>query len=182
LAEHCDPQLRIDTVSAPPHSVAEPGLSGRRQLVGKVVRYSVGSGVATVCSEAAFLLLYGALGSSTTVASVVGWVVGAVPNYALNRSWTWGRRGRPSLRGEVVPYATIVLTTLLLAIVATSLVDRGLAHDDTSDPARTTLVGATFLLVYLAVFVVRFFLFDRLFRSGRNRSASLGAMSNGAEG
>jgi putative flippase GtrA len=157
-------------------------LSGRRQLVGKVFRYGAGSVVATVCSEVAFLLVYGALGSSTTISSVVGWVAGAVPNYVLNRSWTWGRRGRPSLRGELVPYATIVLTTLLLAIVATSLVDRGLDHADTSGPARTIIVGATFLLVYLAVFVVRFFLFDRLFRPGRDPSASLGAMSSGAEG
>ena len=34
----------------------------------------------------------------------------------------------------------------------------------------------------LAVFVVRFFLFDRLFRPDRDPSASLGAMSSGAEG
>lgn len=136
--------------------------SPRSGLLRKVLRYGTGSLVATACSEVTFLLLYGVLGSSTTTASVLGWLAGAVPNYWLNRTWTWGRRGRPSLRHELLPYVAIVAVTLLLAVGATSLVDSALAGTG-SDAVRSALVGGTFLLVYVLVFLLRFFLFDRLF-------------------
>lgn len=138
--------------------------SRSRGLGGRVARYAAGSVVATVCSEVAFLLLYGSLGAAPAVASVGGWLAGAVPNYWLNRSWTWQRRDRPSLTRELAPYAAIVLVTLGLAALATTAADRVFAAAGVSSHARLVLVGGTFLAVYGAVFVLRFVLFDRLFR------------------
>jgi putative flippase GtrA len=137
----------------------------RRALVGKLLRYSAGSVVATVCSEVTLLALYGWLGVAAGLAAVFAWLAGAIPNYWLNRAWTWGRQGRPSMRRELVPYIVIVLGTLLLAVLATSLVDRLARQADISDGLRTTLVGVTFLMVYAVMFLVRFVLFDRLFSS-----------------
>ena len=131
--------------------------------VRKLATYVGGSAVAAVSSEATLLLLYGVLGASTAVASVVAWLAGAIPNYWLNRSWTWGRRGRPSLRREVLPYAVVIGLTLLLAIVATRAVDLWLRAAGTSASTRVVLVGATFFGVYVAVFALRFLLLDRLF-------------------
>ncbi len=140
-----------------------PGPARRRGLQRRVVRYGAGSVVATVCSEVAFLLLYGAAGTSPTVASVLAWLAGALPNYWLNRSWTWGRRGRPQLRSELLPYLVIILTTLGLAVGATSLADAVLTDLDASRTVRSLLVGGTFLLVYAVVFLLRFVLLERLF-------------------
>jgi putative flippase GtrA len=120
--------------------------------------------IATVCSEVVFLALYGPAHAGTTVASVVGWLAGAVPNYWLNRSWAWRRSGRPSLHGELLPYVVIVLVTLLLATVSTGLADRLLQGAAVSESLRWALVGGTFLAVYGVLFVVRFLLLDRLFR------------------
>ena len=130
----------------------------------KLYRYAAGSVVATVCSEVTFLLLYGPVSASPALASTLGWLAGALPNYWLNRSWTWQRRGRPSLTRELIPYAAIVLGTVALAVVATSIADRALSGAEVSDGLRVTLVGATFLGVYGVVFVLRFFLLDQLFR------------------
>src|SRR3954451_23821380 len=69
-------------------------------LGGKLARYSAGSVVATVCSEVTMVLLYGPLGVAPVWAAVFAWLAGAVPNYWLNRSWTWRRTGRPGLRDE----------------------------------------------------------------------------------
>lgn len=146
------------SATAPPH----PGSRG--QVRGKVLRYAAGSGVATVCSEVTFLLVYGAFGATPAVASLLGWLAGAVPNYWLNRSWTWRRRGRPSLRGEVLPYVGIVLGTLLVATVATSAAHAALEAARISAGARVVLVSGTFLAVYAAMFLLRYFLLDRLFR------------------
>jgi putative flippase GtrA len=171
----------IETMSGP----STPAATGahpavRRELGRKVFRYAAGSVVATVCSEVTFLLLYGVVHSTTVVASVVGWLAGALPNYWLNRTWTWRRRGRPSITRELAPYVAIVLGTLVLAAVATSAVDNALSGDRTSSIVRTALVGGTFLGVYAVVFLIRFFLLDRLFGSAGDSGVlpgSVGPMS-----
>jgi putative flippase GtrA len=136
-----------------------------------LLRFGTSSIVATVSSEITFLLLYGPAHRSSTLASVCGWVAGAIPNYWINRSWTWGLRGRPSLSREVIPYAAIVFATLGLAIAATNVSDSVLRDRDVSDGTRTVLVGGAFLSVYAVMFLVRFLLFDRLFtgRWGRDQ-------------
>ncbi len=146
------------------------------------MRYAAGSVVATVCSEVTFLLLYGPAHATPVVSSVFAWLAGAIPNYWLNRAWTWRRRGRPSFRRELLPYIAIVLGTLLLATLATTAADKILTGDQTSSGVRVALVGGTFLGVYAAVFLVRFFLFDRLFRSGSDAAPPSGSGPVSASG
>lgn len=129
----------------------------------KVLRYFGGSAVATVCSELAFVLLYGPLHVGTAWASVLGWLAGAVPNYWLNRTWTWQRTGRPSFRRELLPYLVIIGVTLALATGVTRGLDAVLRNAGTSSSLRVTLVAVAFFGVYVVMFVLRFFLLDRLF-------------------
>src|SRR3954452_3718602 len=126
-------------------------------LVPKLLRYAGGSAVATVSSEVTFVLLYGPLHVAPAWASVVAWLAGAVPNYWLNRSWTWRRTGRPGLRDELLPYIAIIALTLLLATLATRWTDAWLHSLDTDPTLRVALVAAVFLGVYVAMFVLRFF-------------------------
>ena len=135
----------------------------RHGLRAKLLRYFTGSVVATVCSEVVFVLLYGALGVGTTWSSVLSWLAGAVPNFWLNRSWAWQRKGRPSLRDEVLPYVAIIVVTLVLATITTHAVDQWLQHQGTAAPLRVVIVATVFLGVYVVVFAVRFLLLERLF-------------------
>lgn len=132
-------------------------------MPGKVLRYVGGSVVAAACSEITLVVLYGLLHLAPAPASTLAWLAGALPNYWLNRSWTWRRRGRPDLRREVLPYVAIILATLALAAVATAAVDRWSREVSTDSTARVALVAGTFLAVYVAMFVLRFALLDRLF-------------------
>lgn len=132
-------------------------------LVPKLMRYAGGSAVATISSEVTFVLLYGPLHVTPAWASVVAWLAGAVPNYWLNRSWTWRRTGRPGLRDELLPYLAIIGLTLLLATIATRWADRWLHSVDINTTVRVVLVAAVFLGVYVVMFVLRFVLLDRLF-------------------
>jgi putative flippase GtrA len=147
----------------PADSTVAPGASDRLPLVRKLLRYASGSVVATVCSEVCFVLVYGVLGAGPAWSSVVSWLAGAIPNFWLNRSWTWQRQGRPRLRSEVLPYVVIILATLLLATVATHLADVWLHDRAVSDSVRVALVAAVFLGTYVVAFAARFVLLDRLF-------------------
>ena len=127
------------------------------------MRYVGGSVVAAVCSEVTLVVLYGLLHMAPGLASCLAWLAGAVPNFWLNRTWTWRRRGRPELRREVLPYVGIILITLLLATLLTAAVDRWARDGAAGSTARVLLVAGTFLAVYVAMFVLRFLLLDRLF-------------------
>ena len=141
----------------------EPQRARRGASWAKLWRYTGGSVVAAGCSEAAYLILYGLLHVSPGWTSVVAWLAGALPNYWLNRSWTWQRRGRPDLRREVLPYVAVVALTLLLATVATRAADSALRATETAEGTRVLLVAAAFLGTYVVMFVLRFALLDRLF-------------------
>jgi putative flippase GtrA len=151
-----------------------PVTPGTPPLVPKLLRYFTGSVVATVCSEVVFVLLYGALGVGTASSSVLSWLAGAIPNFWLNRSWAWQRTGRPSLRGEILPYLGIILTTLILATLLTHLADAWLHDRGVSSSVRITLVAGVFLGTYVGVFVLRFFLLERLFRRLQLRETGTG--------
>jgi putative flippase GtrA len=145
------------------HSVA-PATQRPLGLVPKLLRYFTGSVVATVCSESVFVLLYGVLGVGTSWSSVLSWLAAAIPNFWLNRNWAWQRTGRPSLRGEILPYFAIILTTLLLATLLTHVADAWLHHRGVSSSLRVALVAGVFLGTYVVMFTLRFVLLERLFR------------------
>lgn len=134
-----------------------------RELLRKLLTFAGGSAVATVCSEVVLLLAYGVAHLPPAPSAVLAWVAGAIPNYWLGRRWTWRRRGRPDLRREVVPYATVVLLTLLLAVLTTRAVDARLVAAGTGHVEREVAVAVAFLAVYVVVFLLRFWLLDRVF-------------------
>jgi putative flippase GtrA len=161
-------------------ATAPDRLATGRGRTGTMLRYAGGSVIATVCSEATFVLLYGLMHAGTTVSSVLAWFAGTVPNYWLNRRWAWGRTGRPSLRREVAPYVAIILATLALATLTTKGLDSWLRHLETAEALRVALVAGGFLGVYVVVFVLRFLLLNRLFGRLTDQDATLAADSDGA--
>lgn len=134
-----------------------------RERARKLLTFAGGSAVATVCSEVVLLLAYGVLHLYPTVSSVLAWLAGAIPNYWLGRRWTWRRRGRPHLSAEVMPYVTVVLLTLGLAVVTTHTVAAELKAADVDRAHRAVFLAAAFLGVYVVMFLVRFWLLNRLF-------------------
>jgi putative flippase GtrA len=130
-------------------------------MLRKLSTYFAGSVIAAGCSELALLLCYAVLQLPPALSAVIAWVCGAVPNYWLNRRWTWRRTGRADPRRELLPYVLIILGTLVLAAVVTRAVDGALS--DSADATRTTLVAVAFLGVYVVMFLLRYLLLDRLF-------------------
>lgn len=149
-----------------PRGLARPARDvSRRHDIVKLARYGTGSLIATACSYLTFVVLYGIVGTTAGVATFFGWLAGAVPNYWLNRTWTWRRRGRPDMRREVIPYIAIIVGTLILAVVVTDATSAAISGIVSSRAWRTFVVGAAFLGVYLVVFALRFLLLDRMFVS-----------------
>lgn len=145
----------------------------RRLEVGlpRVWRYLVASVVATGVTELCFVALYATDMSSSTVAGVVAFVVGAVPKFVLMRWWVWRLRGAPRVVGEVLPYAAIAGGTGLAAGALTSFAESAIEAAVASHTVEVVLVGAAFLVVMAVAFGVRYVLFDVLVFNEPRRTA-----------
>lgn len=147
---------------ATPTADVEPPAARRRRLLS---RFAAASVVATGISQVVFVTSYWATGLSV-LATVLGWLGGAVPNFALNRrSWGGGERG---LRSELLRYGAISVGTAVLAGLATGWAeDVATATFPGTHPARVAIVWGAFLGTYAVMFVVKFVLTDRLVFSAR---------------
>jgi len=124
------------------------------------VRYSAGSVVAAVVSEATLTLLVGVARMSAGPAAVLAFCAGAVPNWILNRRWAWEHAGRVSLRRELGPYLLIVFATLVATAGASAAVDAATRH--VSHWVAVVAVDGAYIAATGLMFVVKFVLFDRL--------------------
>lgn len=122
-------------------------------------RYTMGSVICFGVSELVFVLLFapGLLGSKG--AAVVASIAGIIPGYFLNRSWTWGRRGRSDFWREVVPYWATALVSTVLAALGTGAANAIFA--DQPRDVRTLINAAAYMLVYGVLFVAKYFVFHR---------------------
>ncbi|MBU6330252.1 MAG: GtrA family protein [Acidobacteria bacterium] len=89
------------------------------------------------------------------VANVISVAVSSVPAYYMNRSWVWGKSGKSHMRKEVVPFWAFTIAGLVASTIAITFV-----QDHTSSKL---LILFTQLFVFGVLWVVRFFVLDRLF-------------------
>lgn len=154
----------------------------RRPLAVRFARFTASSAVAALISETAFVVVYGALDAGARLAGVVAFVAGAIPNWGLNRRWTWRRRGRPRIGREVLPYVAVVIATAVAATALGGVADGWVRGFDAPRAFQVALVAMAYLLPYGAVFVLKFVLFDRVvFSDRRLRSPTAGSQVGSGE-
>ena len=140
----------------------------RRVLKRRLARFAISSAVAAATSAVVFPILY-VLGASTTACSVTAFAAGAIPNWTLNRRWTWKVEGRVAFGREILAYIAVSATTLL----ALSLVT-GWTHDQVQGiPAghglRVLLVTGSYFGVLAVLYGLRYFLYEFWIFSGESR-------------
>ncbi len=85
-------------------------------------KYASVSIVSTLVTQVVLFLTYHIWNVGSAVeCNVIATVVASIPAYYLNRAWTWGKRGRSRLWGEVVPFWTIALVAMVLSTAAVGL-------------------------------------------------------------
>lgn len=129
-----------------------------------VVRFTSVSVISTIVSYSVIFLLYGTkLVSNEVWATVLGNVFATFPSYWLNRTWTWGKRGRSHLQKEVVPFWAMSLLGIAVS-VAGAVLARHLIHTHHWGHLFNTFVLSSFNIVSFAVFwVLKLWLFNRIF-------------------
>jgi putative flippase GtrA len=135
-------------------------------------KFTAGSVLSTLLSQGALTGLFWLGGVNATTASLVAFVVGAIPNFLINWKWTWGRSGRPALVRELLPYLAVIIGGGLAATGLTTLTDHVLSPLVTDRGWRTVTLDLAYLASYALLFVVKFALLDRVFGKRKNPEAA----------
>ncbi|MCX7619523.1 MAG: GtrA family protein [Acidimicrobiales bacterium] len=88
-------------------------------------------------------------------ANILSVALSSLPAYYMNRMWVWGKRGKSHWKKEVLPFWFFVVAGLVLSTVAIAF-----AEDHTKN--RYLILG-TQLSAFGLLWVLRFFLLDKLF-------------------
>jgi putative flippase GtrA len=125
----------------------------------RVWRYTASSVIAAVTSAVVFAGAY-ALGVGTVPANVLAFVAGAVPNWILNRSWAWQRRGRVHVGREVLLYAVVSLVSLAASSAATECASRTAPSVTGSHGLQVALVAGAYVATYGVLFVAKYLIYE----------------------
>ena len=125
-------------------------LDTRSPTVRKLAKYSAASVVAVCVGQPVFWICNGLLAWDAIVSNLVSVSAGAVPNYLINRRWTWSQTGKNRLWGEVVPFWAMSALGLILSLVAVHYADE--RWHSTTINAMAQLAG--FGVLWLAKFLV----------------------------
>lgn len=133
----------------------------------RIWRYTASSVVAAATSAVVFAVAY-ALGAGTVPANVLAFVAGAVPNWVLNRSWAWERRGRVHVGREVLLYAVVSLASLAASSAATGWAGHAARTVTDNSAVRVLLVAAAYVATYGLLFVAKYLVYELVvFTDGR---------------
>lgn len=128
----------------------------------KLVRYSMVSVVAVVCSQAVLAITYGLFHWSARTANITAVGLSAIPSYTLNRAWVWRRSDRSSFLREIVPFWGMCFLGLVLS---TWSADFAATHADevsSSHLVQTLLVMSASLAAFGVLWVGKFILLEKL--------------------
>jgi putative flippase GtrA len=141
----------------------------RRSVLGRrIARFAISSMVAATTSAVVFAVLY-VMGASTTACSITAFVAGAIPNWTLNRRWTWKVDGRVAFGREILAYVVVSASTLVALSLATGWTHRHVQDIPAGHGIRVMLVTGSYFAVLALLYGVRFFLYEFWIFSGRSR-------------
>ena len=130
----------------------------------KIIRFTSVSVVSTAVSFTSISVFYGLhIITGILTATVVGNLVATLPSYYLNRSWTWGKRGRSHFRTEIVPFWSMSFLGIGVSMLG-ALGAKYVVHTHHwAHLANTALVATTNLASFGLFWVLKMMVFNRIF-------------------
>ena len=121
----------------------------------KLVRYGAASVAGVVTSQITLLACLVVLDIDPVPSNIAAVTVGAVPNYMINRAWTFNKRGAHSFTREVLPFWGMALLGLVLSTIAVAWVDSRWGD-------APLLISATNIAAFGVLWVAKFFVLDKV--------------------
>lgn len=130
----------------------------------KIIRFTSVSVVSTAVSFTSISLFYGLhIITGILLATIAGNLVATLPSYYLNRSWTWGKRGRSHFRTEIVPFWSMSFLGIGVSMLGALWVKYEVHTHHWGHLTDTALVSTTNLVSFGLFWVLKMMVFNRIF-------------------
>jgi putative flippase GtrA len=117
----------------------------------KLAKYSTASAGGVLVGQATLIFGLEVLEWPPLGANLASVTLGCIPNYLINRYWTWKQSGANRFWGEVVPFWTMAIIGAILSMLAVAFADHRW-EGSTVAVAIANLTG--FGLLWIAKFLV----------------------------
>ncbi len=128
---------------------------GHRPAVAKLVKYSAASVSGVVTSQVTLVFCLVVIDLPAVTSNIIAVTLGAVPNYLINRAWTFNKRGSHSLTREIVPFWLMAVLGLVLSTFA-------VAWADTRYDGNVLVLSAASIGSFGVLWVAKYFVLERL--------------------
>jgi putative flippase GtrA len=128
----------------------------------RILKFGAVSVISTVIAQTVLLLTFdvGHI-ASAMVCNVIATAVATVPAYWLNRTWTWGKRGKSHLWREVAPFWIIAFIGLVLSTVAVGVAAHNANRLSSSQEVKDLFVHCANFITYGIIWVARYSIFNK---------------------
>ncbi len=86
-------------------------------MLQKLARYSIASFSGAGSYVVFLIIVNGIIGLADMPSHLISVTLSSIPNYLVNRYWTWKQQGKNRLWGEIVPFWTMAFLGFLLSLV-----------------------------------------------------------------
>jgi putative flippase GtrA len=146
--------LRFRHAATVPYARAAMASLLRMPIILKLVKYSSASVAGVVVGQATLIFCLEAFEWEALAANLASVTLGAVPNYTINRYWTWQQSGKNRLWGEVIPFWVMSAAGALLSMLAVAFADH--------QWGTTVAVAIASLTGFGVLWVAKFLVLDKL--------------------
>lgn len=95
----------------------------RTPLIEKLIKYSFASAAGVVTDATVLVVAREVFDQSFMTAHLLGVGIATIPNYTINRYWTWQQSGKNRLWGEVIPFWVMALLGFVLSTLFVAYAD-----------------------------------------------------------
>ncbi|MHB1988782.1 MAG: GtrA family protein [Acidimicrobiales bacterium] len=148
--------------------------ASRSEHLHRLAKFATVSLISTAVTQGLLFLTYDVISLGSAMAcNVIATAVATVPAYWLNRTWTWGKRGKSHPWREIAPFWIIAFVGLVLSTVAVGIAAHNADHISHSHLVRRAFVQFANLVTYGFIWIARYSIFNRFL---------FGASQGGADG
>lgn len=128
----------------------------------RILKFGAVSVISTVIAQSVLLLTFdvGHI-ASAMVCNVIATAVATVPAYWLNRTWTWGKRGKSHLWREVAPFWIIAFIGLVLSTLAVGVAAHNANRVSSSAEVKDLFVHGANFVTYGLIWLARYSIFKK---------------------
>ena len=128
----------------------------------KALKYMAVSVITVAVSQVALFTLYAGLQWTAKSANVLACLIGGIPSYYLNRTWTWGKKGRSHLLKEVVPFWGLAFLGLAFSTWTADFAETHAIEATDSRFAQAMIINAAVIAAFGVLWVAKFVIFNKV--------------------